>query len=253
MSLFKKQSLNDKLKHALDPQDMLTRLQKKYLNQPSSETWSGWNTWHRNTKAASPVLYFILETVPRKFRYVQGRIGDVSWNLKMKYFVKPNTIRIDIARWTGDKSYYSYGYKSTDWLLTYGIFQEFVNFVERTGILRGEHYVDWNATKEYKKTFKEIAAIYEWVNNMPAAYAKLEQEYPAHENFIKFQAPNGETGSDLFFWAMDNFESLTKKQKSQVSAYNKATKKHREKEEKLDTTRDEMLLRIVKIKNYLTW
>jgi hypothetical protein len=104
---------------------MLGRIRKKLdLDKPVALGWGEWEDWHKQTKAARPMAYFIMETIPDKVddvvRFFTKPINDLRYAIRVRLFDRYHVIR------TGLKP----GYQDADSRMLHGMFNLLVDFVE---------------------------------------------------------------------------------------------------------------------------
>lgn len=94
------------------------------LHKPSALGWDAWSRWHRDTRLARPVAYFIMQTVPDKFddfiKFFTKPVNDLRYGLRVRIFDRYHVIN------TGLKP----GYADMDTRMMHGLFNMLVEFVE---------------------------------------------------------------------------------------------------------------------------
>ena len=81
---------------------MLSKLIKKYLNKPKTATSEEWEAWDASYRKNKPIVFWLLETIPSNFRYIIGRLKDVNYYILYRIYpkywkywiVKPTTLNI---------------------------------------------------------------------------------------------------------------------------------------------------------------
>ena len=78
---------------------IIDKLKKRFLNSPESATSCGWWEYETKTKSEKPILYFLLETMPKTIRRLwYRRVTHYFKYLKEKYYYKPHHVKIDMDR-----------------------------------------------------------------------------------------------------------------------------------------------------------
>lgn len=94
------------------------------LNKPGALTWDEWNEWHEKTKAAKPIPYFIMETIPdfwnRFIKHITEPYNNVRYYIKARFFDRYHLINTRLP----------YGYHDTGERMIHGMFSLLVDYVE---------------------------------------------------------------------------------------------------------------------------
>lgn len=194
------------------------------LNKPPYETMEGWYEWRRKVKNKHPVLYFLLERVPTRIRVLKTRIKDIKWwffhrfHPKHQYnIIKPATL--------------GPGYYDPDTRILHAVMHELTDFLSYC-----DKHTDWDATPEHKHARAEMQAVADWWKEYNELDERLDREYPIPPLQV-----------DDLFYAF----SQKNQDKPDVIAYRAAMDKHHEIEEQYRKQENEMLIRVIKVREFM--
>jgi len=111
--------------------------------KPYSETWEGWDDWHKTAKDDFPFRYWLVEEffddVQKFVNYIPGKINDVRYYLNNRFTTKTHALTSNLKK----GQWYDF-----DTRILNCLFDELVNFVE---VEKAWHYCMWSkdAQKKY--------------------------------------------------------------------------------------------------------
>lgn len=234
------------------------------LKKPKIGTEEQWDTWERETKSKYPITWFFKETVPTYLRRVWGNIEDKIWYLKCVYR-DSHRLKTSFKRGT---------YQDFDNLILDNLFTTLVHFVEVE--LAHMHCVfDNDAAKKYgfkqplfgKFRSKEAGLAHlEWEMTLIEDGEPTIQSFCAQEKYMLYDwwtnhRPNRKTPGELSGWDAlyaDHEESLNqpfvsyhKRGQEEQERISKILDNMREIEKQYDQEDEDMLIRLIKIRNSL--
>jgi len=153
-------------------------------------------------------------------------IRDLYYDTKNRLFK-----RYDLVRTGLNKS----AWWDIDSKILYGMMNMLVDYVEKEKCFE---ILDWDHDKEHKRVKKEIEEIYDWWKNYPNREKEIDEVLTAWHDYVY---------EDVM--ELDIFEQIKKGKKDKTSK--KLLDQHCDLEKKLNDEETEMLIRIVKIRNFL--
>ena len=211
-------------------QGILSRLKSKYLNMPEYATLEDWDKWKEQNMKDHRFLYWLLDEVPFFLKYrIYKNITDFIWKIKHRVIPKHkyHIIRTDLEP----------GYHDPVEQIPHAIFSIFVEYFE-TDVPK----IDWNATEEHAKVYKEMKEIYDW----------WKADYPYRDKFTVDLKPMPKYPKYL----EDDTEKNTNRKSFKL--HRKTSPEHLEifkqieqEEERWEQKLNEMCCRIIKIRQYL--
>jgi hypothetical protein len=166
------------------------------------------------------------ENVTDRFRYVEPfhTIGKIKYSFLNSAFRRHDLIRTKLKK---------DGYYDKDMLMLHGMMELLVDYVEVEGCFE---VVSWDWNDDVKRVGKEIKEIYDWWKNYPIRQNQISAQLTIwHDEFTK------RDGDGIKKWrnkAVSNREEIE-------------SKKLDEMEKQLSKEEEEMLIRLIKIRNYL--
>jgi len=235
------------------------------LNKPKIGTEEQWDTWERETKSKYPITWFFKETVPTYLGRMWYKIDDIIWYFKCLY---RDSHRL--------KSSFKKGtYQDFDTLILDNLFTTLVYFVEVE--LAHKHCIcDSEAAKKYgfkrplfgKFKSKEAGLAHlEWEMTLIEEGEPTVQAFHASEKYMLYDwwvnhRPNRKPPMELSGWNAlyeehDNnslgqpWVSFHKRNQEEQERISKILDTTRIIEQQYDTEDEEMLIRLIKIRNSL--
>lgn len=193
---------------------LLTKLKKKYLNQPYSLPWEEWEEWDKKSKKEHPIAFFLLITLPAFFGSKYTKLTNLVWWFKHRLIPKHKYHLIDTGL--------SPEYYDIDIRMLHGCFSLLLKYVE-------EELPHASTVNKKNKSKREVAldALQQYIE------LSKEEDYDDHVKHY-------EEIRDLYLWWTDEY---LKRDDNKILPYDEANKQSDQ-----DT---EMLVRLVKIRGFL--
>jgi len=160
------------------------------LNKPGALTWDGWDEWHKKTKAAKPIPYFIMETIPDCWnsftKYITDPYNNFRYYIKARFFDRYHLINTRLP----------YGYHETGERMMYGMFSLLVDYVEKdlawkSAVFSEEQYSKYPWWSRGIFRIKSFRCAQKGVEHL-LWEATLDPQYS--------QAKTAQEVLDLYFW-----------------------------------------------------
>lgn len=194
------------------------------LDTPAAGSAKEWRIWEATMRKQRPIAWFLQETLGGAFRTARSRLRDWKWSLLHRIHPKYRYHVVD--------SGLPPGYHDPCSLVLHVPFNLLKSFYERQ--LTG--HVDWQADEPHRQAFAEMKALYEW----------WTVTRPNRENTLEPLPEVSAGGGDFFVVFDDDYRDHP-----EVLEWQRVAKIHNDAEQHWDQEDQDMLIRLVKIRQYL--
>lgn len=195
---------------------------------PAALQGGDWRKWRKDIKSKYPIRYFLQETIPKYFR---SKIYNIKhgyyWPLIHKYHpkYKYHIIKTDLKP----------GYYDPDTRITHSIFSIFSEFMKYN---IENKVVNWEADELHSNFWAEANEIYDWLINVR----------PFREKIFDKEHPYPKIPEEIDILELHEEEH---KNKPFAIEAKKCTQLNLEAKEKWKEEDEEMMIRIIKIRQFL--
>ena len=178
-----------------------------------------WDEFHAQQKEKYPIRYFIYYTMAIKIRRIHNTIRYKWYDIRCAVWDRYNVIKVDTLPPT---------WQDTDEKLLHVCFQLLVDYVEKEKCF---DRIDWDYDEDHKKIGDEIRELYHWWKEV---YPHLEETLP----------PFPKTPED-------RLSILNNPKTDEAKAFIKVAEQREKMREQFYEQENEMLGRLIKIRNCL--
>lgn len=183
--------------------------------------WGEWEIWESEQRAKYPVRFFLFDKIPEEIGHLRFRWRNRKWAVlhriipKHKYHI----VRTDLEP----------GYYDPMTRILHATMNEVKEFVEGT-----KDTICWDCGDAHEDAWKELQIVYEWWTN----------KYPNRDDTL-------EDLPDVDFAKVIGRNSEQHENDPDVIEWRRVAENHRKAEEEWAKEEEEMLIRVIKIRNFL--
>ena len=231
--------------------------------KPHALEWDKWREYYADLKKRKPIRYWIAEELLSKLQNFLYYPFDLWYSIRCyirnRYITQTHVLKSDLKKGQ---------WYDLDTRILHSLFNELVDYVE----IELSHLSKWDRTKGYKfKNRRSVEAAYdyfEWANNL--TYGEDYGILPDHENYgqLTDQAVKSRKIQELYEWwtitrpnrpdpyVVSRFSKAFADEDSMFSRplsdeQKNAIKNNHDIQESYDNEDTEMLIELIKIRNYL--
>ncbi len=189
--------------------------------KPPALAWGGWEKWEDDMKGKYPIRFFFYETIPDIWGDIRHKVRNIKWWFFHRFHPKH---RYHVVRTRLEPGYYD-----PDTLILESCFALLCDFVEYNTV---KEHIDWDVTPETREIWDEMNRLANWFN---------------------FERPHREEAFDLMYKDVERPENVFNYDQDdpRYKPYHDYLKAITDYENKWRDEDEEMLIRLMKIRNYL--
>ena len=191
------------------------------IGKPYALPWGGWEEFDNKQREKYPIRFFLFDKIPEEFGHITYRLNRYIWNIKHRICPR--------HRYHVIKTSLRPGYYDPTTLILYGTMDLVKQFVEGT-----KDTIAWDGDEHHAAAWAELQEIYDWWVNK---YPNREKELPDFPD-VDFKWIIGE-------------EAEEHKEEPEVKEWRRVSDLYREAEITWAKQEEEMLTRVIKVREFL--